>query len=56
MCVLMGDASKARAKLGWKATVETPELARIMVDADMEALKHAGNSWIDVVKLSSWEK
>lgn len=51
---LIGDASKAHQKLGWKATVETPELARIMVDADIEALKHAGNAWIDTVSLGSW--
>ena len=36
---LVGDASKAQEKLGWKATVHTPELARIMVDADIEALE-----------------
>jgi len=51
---LIGDASKAHAKLGWKATVETPELARIMVEADVEALKHSGNPWIDTVRLASW--
>ncbi|QTG79512.1 GDP-mannose 4,6-dehydratase [Arthrobacter crystallopoietes] len=51
---LIGDATKAHEKLGWKATVETPELARIMVDADIEALKHVGNHWIDDVKLGSW--
>ncbi|WP_139007353.1 GDP-mannose 4,6-dehydratase [Arthrobacter crystallopoietes] len=53
---LIGDASKAHEKLEWKATVETPELARIMVDADIEALKHAGKHWVDDVKLGSWEK
>jgi GDPmannose 4,6-dehydratase len=52
---LIGDATKAHEKLGWKATVETPELARIMVDADVEALKHSGNHWVDDVKLGSWE-
>lgn len=52
---LIGDASKAHEKLGWKATVQTPELARIMVDADIEALKHSGNHWIDSVSLGSWE-
>lgn len=52
---LVGDASKAHEKLGWKATVQTPELARIMVDADIEALKHAGNHWIDAVDLESWK-
>lgn len=51
---LVGDASKAHTKLGWKASVETPELARIMVDADIESLKHAGNHWIDEVNLGSW--
>lgn len=53
---LIGDASKAHAKLGWKATVETPELARIMVDADIESLKNAGKPWIDQVNLGSWTK
>ncbi|MBT2533314.1 GDP-mannose 4,6-dehydratase [Arthrobacter sp. ISL-48] len=52
---LVGDASKAHAKLDWKASVHTPELARIMVDADIEALKHAGSSWIDSVDLESWK-
>ncbi|AFR30193.1 GDP-mannose 4,6-dehydratase [Arthrobacter sp. Rue61a] len=52
---LVGDASKAHEKLGWKATVQTPELARIMVDADIEALNHAGNHWIDTVDLESWK-
>ena len=51
---LVGDASKAEAKLDWKATVDTAELARIMVDADITALKHAGGRWIDEVKLASW--
>ena len=52
---LIGDASKAHAKLGWKATVETPELARLMVDADVELLKRAGSSWVDTVQLGSWQ-
>ena len=34
---LIGDASKAADKLGWKAEVLTPELARLMVDADYDA-------------------
>ncbi len=34
--VLQGDASKARALLGWQAKVSLPELARLMVDADLE--------------------
>ena len=32
---LIGDASKARDLLGWKAQVTVAELARIMVDADI---------------------
>ncbi len=52
---LVGDASKAKEKLGWEATVDTAELARIMVDADVEALEHEGRPWIDTVKLASWE-
>ncbi len=51
---LIGDASKAERILGWKATVDTAELARIMVDADIEALKHEGNEWIDTVRLPGW--
>ncbi|GGG29115.1 GDP-mannose 4,6-dehydratase [Rhodococcoides trifolii] len=52
---LVGDASKAERVLGWKPTVHTPELARIMVDADIEALKHEGRHWIDKVSLAGWE-
>ncbi|MGI8760134.1 MAG: GDP-mannose 4,6-dehydratase [Jatrophihabitantaceae bacterium] len=35
---LIGDASKAAELLGWKPRVLAPELARIMVDADAQAL------------------
>ncbi|GAB3531990.1 GDP-mannose 4,6-dehydratase [Arthrobacter tecti] len=51
---LVGDATKAREKLGWKATVDATQLARLMVDADVEALKYAGSSWIDKVTLPIW--
>jgi GDPmannose 4,6-dehydratase len=33
---LIGDASKAETLLGWRPQVHTPELARIMVDADLD--------------------
>ncbi len=33
---LLGDASKAREKLGWTPTVEFSELVRMMVDEDLE--------------------
>jgi GDPmannose 4,6-dehydratase len=51
---LVGDASKAERELGWKAKVDTEQLARIMVDADIEALKHEGRHWIDQVALPGW--
>jgi GDPmannose 4,6-dehydratase len=35
---LLGDASKAKRLLGWEAKVRTPELARLMVDADIKLL------------------
>ena len=47
---LIGDASLAERELGWKANTLEPELARIMVEADVEALKHEGSSWIDTPK------
>jgi GDPmannose 4,6-dehydratase len=51
---LIGDASKAQAKLGWKPAVQTPELARIMVDADIAALECEGSPWIDKPSVASW--
>jgi GDPmannose 4,6-dehydratase len=37
--LLVGDASKAQAKLGWEPSVGFEELIQMMVDADMEALR-----------------
>lgn len=51
---LRGDPSKADEKLGWKATVDGRKLAELMVDADVEALKHEGGKWIDTVQLEGW--
>jgi GDPmannose 4,6-dehydratase len=51
---LIGDASRARRDLDWVPTIHGPELARLMVDADVEALKNAGRPWIDKVRLESW--
>lgn len=53
---LVGDASKAERQLGWKATVHTPELARIMMDADIAALGHEGSPFIDTPDLPDWRK
>jgi GDPmannose 4,6-dehydratase len=35
--VLLGDASKAKEKLGWRHTTKLPELIREMVQSDCEA-------------------
>ncbi len=37
--LLVGDASKAHAKLGWEPSVDFEGLVKLMVDADMKALK-----------------
>ncbi|MDQ1204479.1 GDP-mannose 4,6-dehydratase [Microbacterium sp. SORGH_AS_0862] len=50
---LIGDPAKAADKLGWVPTIDGKELAKLMVDADVEELEH-GSDWIDTVKLASW--
>jgi GDPmannose 4,6-dehydratase len=51
---LIGDATRARDRLGWSATVDAPSLARIMVDADIRALACEGRRWIDSPSLTAW--
>ncbi|MGB3698588.1 MAG: GDP-mannose 4,6-dehydratase [Gordonia sp. (in: high G+C Gram-positive bacteria)] len=51
---LIGDAALAREHLDWTATVHAPELARIMVDADVAALACEGRRWIDSPALPVW--
>ena len=41
--LLLGDASKAREKLGWQPRVTFKELARIMVETDLEAARRAAH-------------
>ncbi|MGK0741651.1 GDP-mannose 4,6-dehydratase [Leucobacter sp. Z1108] len=53
---LIGDPTKAKEKLGWTPTIDGRELAKLMVDADIEALTHEGKPWIDTVNLESWGK
>jgi len=36
---LVGDASKAREKLGWEPEISFEQLIRMMVDADLAALQ-----------------
>jgi GDPmannose 4,6-dehydratase len=54
VAALVGDAGKAERQLGWKAQVDTEQLARIMVDADIEALQHQGEPWIDQPAVAGW--
>lgn len=46
--LLIGDASKAKKKLGWEPKVTFKELVKIMVDADMQDLKDKLNGVIPV--------
>lgn len=45
---LIGDASKAERVLGWKAGVLGDDLARLMVESDVAALRSENSPWIDV--------
>ncbi|GIW96463.1 MAG: GDP-mannose 4,6-dehydratase [Pirellulaceae bacterium] len=40
--LLLGDASKAREKLGWRPKVTFPELVQMMVEHDLQAARAAG--------------
>jgi GDPmannose 4,6-dehydratase len=44
---LLGDASKARAKLGWSAKTTFPELVAEMVESDIKAIERESwrNDW-----------
>lgn len=51
---LIGNPGLAKADLGWAAQVDALELARIMVDADIESLNHEGRPWIDRPQIVPW--
>jgi GDPmannose 4,6-dehydratase len=51
---LIGNSSRAREILGWSPSVDSKELAKIMVDADVSRLALGRSSWIDSVKPSVW--
>ena len=36
---LVGDASKARERLGWSPSLDFDELVHLLVDSDLERLK-----------------
>ncbi|MGW4517234.1 GDP-mannose 4,6-dehydratase [Streptomyces sp. NPDC004393] len=42
---LVGDASKAARVLGWRPAVRAPELARLMTDAELDALRGSERSF-----------
>jgi GDPmannose 4,6-dehydratase len=44
---LVADASLASEKLGWQAQTLSPELAALMVDAEMARLSAPGGVWVD---------
>ncbi|MGW1497788.1 GDP-mannose 4,6-dehydratase [Streptomyces mirabilis] len=46
---LVGDTSKAARVLGWQARVHTPELAGLMIDAELQALLGKGEVTVPVV-------
>jgi GDPmannose 4,6-dehydratase len=41
---LVGNPGKAHRVLGWERTLSFPELVRLMVDADVEAIRAAGSA------------
>ncbi len=49
---LVGDASKAEAALGWRATVHPQQLAQIMVDHDLSQID---GHVVDVPDLAAWK-
>jgi len=42
--LLQGDASKARAKLGWRPKVHFEQLIRLMVDAEVAQLRRVAGT------------
>jgi GDPmannose 4,6-dehydratase len=44
---LVADASLASEKLGWQAQTLSPELAALMVDAEVARLSAPGGVWVD---------
>lgn len=55
--LLLGDAAKAREKLGWQPSVTFADLTKLMVDADLQAigLPPAANS-TDIATLRQTSK
>jgi len=47
--LLIGDASKAKQKLGWEPKVKFHELTQLMVDADLERLRNQLSGKVEAV-------
>jgi GDPmannose 4,6-dehydratase len=45
---LVGDASKARAQLGWEPRHSFRELVELMVDADLDRLTGSGSTAVEI--------
>ena len=43
--LLVGDASKARKKLGWQKQTSFDALIKEMIEADLNAVARDGNRW-----------
>jgi GDPmannose 4,6-dehydratase len=50
---LVGDASKAFNDFGWKATVHSEQLAKIMVDHDLAEIENNGHV-VDLPQVAPW--
>lgn len=51
---LIGNPAKALEELDWAPTIHGRELAKLMVRADVEILRHSGTHWVDKVDLPTW--
>jgi GDPmannose 4,6-dehydratase len=51
---LIGDASKAESRFGWKPQVFMPDLVKIMVEADTRAVEDGSQTEIDRPDLPGW--
>ena len=51
--VLVGDATKARTKLGWRHTISFDELVTEMVETDLELMKREHGRDVAVTELAT---
>lgn len=52
--VLRGDPSRAEQDLGWSARIAGIDLAPILVDADIAALRHDAQPYVDQARVPNW--